>query len=112
MSLLKDPGKRLIRGLPQVKNSAVNKSIEQVRICDKCHQEGQVISNSSGINVFCNTCKRWWPISSTPLSASIPPQMGRGLSKMTWVEPDWNMADDPSTGDVTNEQIGPKKHGY
>jgi hypothetical protein len=100
-----------IKGLPTTKKADSSERREAVRFCDKCGQEGQVISNQTGIHVFCNPCKRWWPISSSPLSGTALPTPVRGMSKMTLVEPDWNMAFEPSTGDVSSEQVGPKKLG-
>lgn len=34
---------------------------------------------------------------------------GRGLRKETFVEPDWNKALDNVEGDLTHEQVGPKR---
>lgn len=100
------------KGLPPVKRIASEDNREAVRFCSQCKQEGRVISNQYGIHIYCNTCKKWWPISSSPLTSTALPSPMRGLSKVTLVEPDWNMAFEPSSGDVTNEQVGPKKPGY
>lgn len=69
---------------------AAQKILDANRTCNKCGKEGRVISNNLGVNVFCNTCKRTWPISTTPKKIDIPFTEGRGLRKMTYLEPDWD----------------------
>jgi len=73
---------------------SAQKVIDDNRTCNKCGKEGRVISNNLGVNVFCNTCKRWWPISTTSKKIDIPYTQGRGLRKMTYVPPDWDKVSD------------------
>ena len=95
-------------GLPGAKalSTQAQDALEMVT-CQKCGQKGRTVSNHNGVNVYCNTCKIHWPISRTR-GKEIPMTAPRGLSKQTLVEPDWSMAD-IEIGDVTNEQVGPKR---
>jgi len=98
-------------GLPKVKNryNVEETALDKARVCKKCGEEGRVVTNSMGTTVHCNTCKTFWPISSTPNVIIELPIQGRGVSKQVYVEPDWNKAFEPDDGDVTNEQVGPKR---
>lgn len=81
---------------------------EAMMRCDECGELGRTVINDSGVNVFCNKCKKHWPISSMSLAQKLPVAAPRGLSKQTLVEPDWSLAEG-EIGDVTNEQVGPKR---
>jgi hypothetical protein len=83
-------------------------AIDTARFCPRCKQEARIVSSRSGIAAYCGPCRKSWTISTKPLVSDIPPTMPRPLQKETWIEPDWNMADAPTHGDVTNEQVGPK----
>jgi ribosomal protein L37AE/L43A len=96
------------KGLPGETAVDVQAAREKMITCPKCGQKGRTVTNSSGVNVFCNKCKIHWPISSAPLAKEVPMSTPRGLRKETLVEPDWSMAD-IEIGDVTNEQVGPKR---
>ena len=87
----------------------VENEIPNARRCEKCGKHGRVISNYTGVSVHC-TCGYSWPISSAPLSPSVPMMPSRGFSKHTLIEPDWNAAyDEPSGG--SNDSFGPKSRG-
>lgn len=103
--------KSLPSGLPQINTRyrEEKSALSSARICKGCGEEGRVVSNSTGTAVHCNTCKTFWPISSTPNVATVAPTMARGTSKVVMVEPDWNKAFESDEGDVTNEQVGPKQ---
>ena len=98
------------RGLPGESDKAavrVQATRESMVHCRACGQKGRTVSNSGGVNVYCNTCKTHWPISSAPLAKEVPLSQPRGLSKVTLVEPDWGIATE-TIGDVTNDEVGPK----
>lgn len=84
-------------------------AVDKSRICSSCGNEARVVANSSGVKAHCGPCKKWWPISSTPRAQEVPMVRGRGLRKETFVEPDWNKALDNVEGDLTHEQVGPKR---
>ena len=93
--------------LPKTLSSSEEASaIDRRRACEKCGKDGRVVSNQYGVHVFC-VCGNDWPISSTPLRPNIQPSSARGLSKVTSVEPDWEMAF-REIGEIPNGQIGPK----
>jgi hypothetical protein len=98
------------KGLPGEADHAVELQAarEAMITCPDCGQKGRTVTNSGGVNVFCNQCKKHWPISSTPRARELPVALPRGLSKQTLVEPDWSLAEG-EVGDVTNEQVGPKR---
>jgi hypothetical protein len=64
------------------------------RICPKCGKEAsRIVSNLLGRQAYCGPCKFDWPI-GPPVVTAMPPILGRGLSKQTVVQPDWNLAVD------------------
>jgi hypothetical protein len=82
-------------GLPGAKPSRGGPTPwDRARQCDTCGEDGRVLSDGSGIRIFCNTCKKQWPVSSSSLRPLAIPGPGRGLSKETVVEPDWSKAYD------------------
>jgi hypothetical protein len=96
-------------GLPGATRVSSDQELrEQMVTCQTCGEKGRVVSNRSGVNVFCNTCKIHWPISSVSLAKDLPVTAPRGLRKETIVEPDWTMAE-TEIGDASNEQVGPKR---
>ena len=95
-------------GLPGVQAEDLTAAREARIKCPQCGQKGRTVSNSGGVNVYCNACKIHWPISGMPVAKHVPLTAPRGLSKETIVEPDWSMAD-AQIGDVSNEQVGPKR---
>lgn len=96
-------------GLPEPEKQKNENPLDKARFCPKCGKEGRIVSNYLGVNVYCNPCKNVWAISAplNPVTIS-PANIPRGLSKITLVEPDYNMADD-----VPNEvnPYGKVKHG-
>ena len=84
-----DESEDLPEDLPESKQQADATPINNIRTCPDCGKAGRVISNSSGVNVFCNTCKKYWPLSGPRLRVDEVPHYGpRGLSKQTVVVPD------------------------
>ena len=62
------------------------------RICPQCKQEAsRIVSDMSGRVAYCGPCQINWPI-GPPLATIAPPTMGRGLSKQTTMQPDWDLA--------------------
>ena len=96
------------KGLPQATEEDTTAARETMITCPDCGEKGRTVSNSLGVNVYCNKCKTHWPISAMPRARVVPPTMPRGLTKQTVVEPDWSLAE-AEIGDVTNEQVGPKR---
>ena len=106
-------GRRPI-GLPSLNRKAISRGVsafEKARICPHCKSgKGvRIISNQYGVRAVCGPCKKHWPISAAPLSSEIPITVPKGFRKETLVEPNWEKAYDEISGDVTNEQVGPKK---
>lgn len=102
------------KGLPEVDPSISDERVsafDKGRVCPSCKsgKNVRIVSNASGVHAYCGPCKRHWPISSAPLGPQLPPELPRGLHKHTLVEPNWDKAFDQSSGDVTNEQVGPRK---
>ena len=97
-------------GLPESeqKFEDVGDPFKKVRNCQICGKEGRIFSNSDGIQGHCGPCKNFWPISSTSLAQPNIALPGRGLGKVTLVEPDWSMANDSDIGASSNEQVGPR----
>jgi hypothetical protein len=85
-------------GLPPIKSSKTKSALDRSRICPKCEKEGRVISNSTGLSVFCNPCKWSWPISSAALDPVLPMTPARGLERKTLAEPNWDMAYEQDIG--------------
>lgn len=85
-------------GLPPVAQATGKSALDRNRICPKCGGEGRTISNSSGLSLFCNPCKFYWPITTAPLDPKDIMTEPRGLRKKTVVEPDWDMAFDEEIG--------------
>ena len=82
-------------GLPDVQARKPKSNLDNSRVCEKCGNEGRVVSNDLGVNVHCNVCKRWWPISGTRApDKRMPLTAPRGLSKQTRVTPDVSIAFD------------------
>lgn len=80
-----------------------------IRICKLCGKEGRIVSNSVGVNVWCQ-CGNRWPISSTSMSPPFPETLPRGLSKQVLVEPNWDLAFQ-DVGETPNVKVGPKSRG-
>lgn len=86
--------------------------LDSSRVCSKCGQEGRVVSNELGVNVFCNHCKTHWPVSMAKVQEGAVALMPRGLSKQTLVEPDTSIAfedDEEETEHETRRWEEPKK---
>jgi hypothetical protein len=103
---MSDESKKAITGLPSAK--ATTDSPEELRLqslmdgarkCPKCGRAGRIVSNYLGINGHCGPCQIHWPITNSPLKGETVGSTPRGLSKVTSVEPDWNMALDRDIGD-------------
>jgi len=93
--------------LPQTKEPESEISaIERTRSCEKCGKPGRLVSNQYGLHAYC-VCGNDWPISSTPLRPNVPLSPMRGITKITSVEPDWDIAF-REIGDTPNDKIGPK----
>jgi len=101
------------KGLPPVDESKKVRveanALDISRFCTTCGKEARVVANNSGTHCNCISCKKWWPISSTPKAQEIPLARGRSLRKETYVEPDWSKAFDNIDGDLTHEQVGPRR---
>jgi hypothetical protein len=95
-------------GLPDAPIETSCSAMDKARFCPTCKVEARIVSNYLGINAFCPQCKENWPISATPMKLEIPIGPARGMSKVTLVEPDWNMALDSNYGS-SNEQVGPRR---
>jgi len=112
-TIQKRPKKKKPTHLPrpgaQAAGSPAQLAAKNVRICKSCGKEGRVVSNSVGVNVWCQ-CGNRWPISSSPVAPPMVEQLPRGLSKQTLVEPDWELAY-RETGDTPDGKIGPKSGG-
>lgn len=72
------------------------RGIDKSRICEKCgktEKEGvRVVSKiGMGVRAYC-LCGHSWGIALSSPNPPIPVTTGRGLSKETLVEPDWNLA--------------------
>ena len=101
-----------LRGLPPIDSSMKEDdrpALDKARYCPTCRREARIVSNTYGIEAYCGPCKKNWPISSTSNVLMTAPNLPRGLSKQTLVEPDWNRAQEDTHGDPLNEQIGPKR---
>jgi len=93
--------------LPKTKEPASEVSaIDRNRECEKCGKTGRMVSNQYGLHAYC-LCGHDWPIASTPLRPNVPLMSMRGISKITSVEPDWDLAF-REIGDIPNDKIGPK----
>lgn len=106
--MMSKPRDKRPTGLPKADPTAtpiLKKTVDRTRHCKQCGQEGRVVSNSTGVNVYCGPCKIHWPISATPYSSGIPITGPRGLRKETIVEPDWNIADEEDD----HVTVGPKR---
>jgi hypothetical protein len=83
-------------GLPPVKKPSSTDpdrpGLDRSRFCSDCGNEGRVVSNSNGVNVYCGPCKKHWPVSSRPFGGGDAASVPRGLSKHTWIEPEWDKA--------------------
>lgn len=92
-------------GLPPIPRGHGRSTIDRNRICNKCGEEGRVISNSGGVSVFCNKCKFAWPVSGVALDSTLAVTPSRGVVKRTLVEPDWDLAYE----DLEDNRGPPKK---
>jgi hypothetical protein len=80
--------------LPKVKaKKKVSGPVDAARTCEKCKGTStRIVSNYEGRRAWCNGCGHNWGISMA-LATVIPDGLeGRGISKRTLVEPDWNLA--------------------
>jgi hypothetical protein len=98
--------KKPLAGLPAVKPTTnsleeqrIQKLLDASRMCPKCNREGRVVSNYLGVNAHCGPCGIHWPVTNSPLHGETVGSTPRGLSKVTSVEPDWNIAFDRDIGD-------------
>jgi len=88
----------------------VASALDRSRNCPKCGTEGRIVSNYLGVNIHCNACKTFWPVSRPLNPIQIDPaSMPRGLSKQTLTEPDMN---DLSSIDQTSEVAAHDKVRY
>jgi hypothetical protein len=79
--------------LPRVQSAPVANNLDQFRVCRKCGVEGRVVSNDLGVNVYCQQCKDFWPVSGCRApDKRMPLSAPRGLSKQSRAEPDVSVA--------------------
>lgn len=97
------------KGLPGESSEDIVAIAMAMITCPDCNQEGRVVSNHLGKNVYCGPCKKRWPITSVARGERMTPTSPRPLSKETLVEPDWSKAFEDLGGDPTNDQVGPKR---
>ena len=91
------------KGLPPPKEVVDHSAAKRVTHCPKCDRELRIVSNYLGVRAHCDSCRDFFPISSSARRVEPALNLPRGLHKRTLVEPDWGKAFE-EIGDSSDEQ--------